>query len=211
MILIRKRIPVLGAMSARADLDYTVTMNTPPPLLGCGECYWLDFQLIGSNNNNVILQNFNFGSGGAADSTTDFYQGGATGDAGSSVTLNGNGYFLTEFSEEFTPGDSLSFHVDVSSINTGSSGFPDMFSFAILDSNGYELPTPGPYEDFFDITFDSTTNPTVATYGSDSYNLGAPTVSGPVSTTPEPAVIWQLGGMGLLLAGLGAARKVHTL
>jgi len=200
-------------MSARADLDYTVKMDTSP-LLGCGECYWLDFQLIGSNNNNVVLQNFNFGSGGAADSTTDFYQGGATGDAGSSVTLNGNGYFLTEFSEAFTPGDSLSFNVDVSSINTGGSGgIPDMFSFAILDVYGFELPTTSPDGAFFEITLDSATNPTVATYASPpgTQGLSAPTVSGPVSTTPEPAVIWQLGGMCLLLAGLGAARKYRIL
>jgi hypothetical protein len=182
-------------------------------LSGLSGPYYLDFQLIGTNNNEVTVGNFNFGSGGSIPPAHVFPGSDATGNLGSSVTLDDFSVWYNELYEQFTPGGPLSFTVDLKTSNIGST--PDMFSFAILDSGLNELPTTDPNygASFLDIQFDSTTNPTVLTYGSSSastLNLQPPTAN-PVSTLPEPAVIWQLGGMWTLLAGLGAARRIRTM
>src|SRR5579859_8205239 len=128
---------------AEADILYTFTMNTTP-LVGHGP-FSLDFQFLdgsGSpsdlNNNTVKLTNFAFGAGGSP-SGGGTGTGGASGSLASGVTLKDTGFF-NEYFENFTPGTLLSFAIDTTNV-ADPGGTPDLFTLAILDSVGNELPT----------------------------------------------------------------------
>ena len=205
------------ASLANADSSYTFSWSTTP-LVGNGP-FTLDFQFLdGSglpidlNNNTVSLTSFGFGTGGSA-SGGGTASGGASGSLSTGVTLNDT-VFLNEYYENFTPGSLLSFTIDTTNV-ADPGGTPDLFTLAILDNMGDELPTTGPASEFLDISLAGGANPVVATFGSapgSAYALSAPTVelqTGGPSPVPEPSSYSVLltGLMGLGFVARRARRS----
>jgi hypothetical protein len=199
--MIRRIIPVLAlalwaGQSASADVLYTFTMDTSP-LVGNG-LFTLDLQFLdGSglpidlNNNTVTLTNFAFGAGGGP-SGGGTATGGASGSLASGVTLKDIAFF-NEYFENFTPGTLLSFNIDTTNV-PDPGGTPDLFTLAILDSNGNELPTTGAADEFLDMSLVGGANPQVSTFGSapgSTFSLAPPVVQSQ-TPVPEPSSYWEL-------------------
>ena len=158
-------VPVVS----RADLAFTVTLNTSGLIGHAAGPFALDFQLVdgsglGEGNNTVTISNFTFGGGAAAGSAT--LVGGVIGSLGAGLSLHDT-VFFNEFTQGFTAGSTLSFDVHTTT-NVDAGPTPDEFSFAILDKSGVELPTTDPtgVNTFLTVTLDSA-NPTINAYASD--------------------------------------------
>jgi hypothetical protein len=186
-------VAVLSALLpviSRADLMFTVTLNTSGLIAHPAAPFALDFQLVdgsglGDGNNTVLLTNFNFGVGGAAVGAPVSNGPGATGSLGSALSLH-DSVFFSEFTQGFTPGSTLSFNVHTTT-NVDAGPTPDQFTFAILDKTPAELPTTDPtgFNTFVTVTLDSA-NPTVNAYASDSTT---PPAGGGAAITTGPVVI----------------------
>jgi hypothetical protein len=189
----------------RADLIEDISMNTAPLIGDAAGAFSLEFQLndgsgIGDKNNTANLTNFLFTGGTAVGSPT--LTGGATGNLTSGASLTDSSFF-NQFIQEFTPGNTLSFRLSLST-NVDSGGTPDEFSLAILDHTGSEIPTKSLFDVFVQIDIDST-NPLIHTFATDvsrkpaggggPIDIAAPTVT-PVNSVPEPSMLW------LMLSGL---------
>jgi hypothetical protein len=192
--------------AARADIISLFTLDTTPLAADPAAPFSLDFQLndgsgTGDGDNTAVLSGFRFGSGGGPAGSASLV-GGASGDPGSSVTLTDTG-FLNEFTQSFTPGATLQFLLNLST-NVDNGGFPDQFTFAILDSSGAQLPTLSFFDVFVEIDIDSA-DPTIQAFASDPsrstvageapIDLAAPTFTS-MTSVPEP------GATLLVLAGL---------
>jgi hypothetical protein len=195
------------SVPARADFFYHVQMNTSALIGHPAGPFSLDFQLIdgdGVANNTVTLTNFAFGSGSPSGAPT--LTGGASGDLSSQVSLTDTGV-LNEFTQGFTPGNTLSF--DLSATGHFAGGTPDAFSFAILDKSSSELPTLSSSGAFVQMDFGGGA-PTVQTFASDPntapagggnpVSIAAPTVQ-LASAAPEPSTIGLLACAALPLVG----------
>lgn len=184
--------------AAHASFVYTVTMDTTS-FIGSGP-FTLDFQFVDGtglpgdlNNNSVSLTNFAFGAGGPLGGGTAI--GGASGSLGAGISLHDTGFF-NEYLEDFTPGAVLSFDVSITNV-LNPSGTPDLFTMAILDSGGFELPTTGVADEFLGITLGGGRAPSIETAGSargSDFPAAAPTVQAPQTAVPEPSSLWLLAG-----------------
>lgn len=189
---------LLGCASlAPAQIAFNVTVDTSALTGSMANPLFLDFQLNdgagwGDANNTAVISNFRFGGGTAFAPATHF--GDATGDFSSSVRLSDSTAF-NEFYQGFAPGAWLSFTVSLSTqVDSGLD--PDLFGFAILDSNLSNIATTAPGSDLFvQVNLDSS-QPTILVFGSLDGTVPAPQVV-PV---PEPSTYGLLGGAGLLLA-----------
>jgi hypothetical protein len=194
----------------KADTVDTFSLNTTP-LVGNGP-FTLDLQFLdGSglpidlNNNTVALTNFAFGTGGSP-SGGGTATGGASGSLASGVTLKDTAFF-NEYFENFTPGSLLSFTIDTTNV-PDPGGTPDLFTVAILDSMGDELPTTGPASEILDFSLAGGASPDVSTFGSvpgSTFSLVAPIVqSASPAPVPEPSSGWELLTvlLGLALGGI---------
>jgi hypothetical protein len=195
--------------SVRADAIYDVSIDTAALTSSSSGPFSLDFQFTdgsGTNdgNNTVTLSNFSFGAGSPTGSaaTTGTVSGDLTG--GFSLT---DSDFFNEFTQTFTPGNTLSFTVDLTS-NVDAGGVPDEFSFAILDSTGSEIPTLGTFDILLLADIDSS-QPTLYGFASDpsrgtvatgeSIDLEAPVITSPTSQVPEPSFLLLLAsGLSIL-------------
>ncbi|MFL6231106.1 MAG: PEP-CTERM sorting domain-containing protein [Pyrinomonadaceae bacterium] len=184
---------VCSALAARAD---SVTLNTSTSLLDgthftAGRTYYVVFQLAGggTDNNNAVVSNFNFGGGAmlARDPADPSFGTFAVapnpadptglGQAGASLQLLIiPGDALSLFSQRLVSGSSFSFDFLLSNNFTPGNSF-DSFTFQLYDADLSTLL----YEQQFDIT-------------------GAP------QPTPEPAAL-LLFGSGL--TGLGTMLRRH--
>jgi hypothetical protein len=188
-LLLATAIAILSVSSAKAQSVYTVTMNTAP-LAGQG-AFKLDLQLLDGSgqlsdlNNKVTLTNFNFGTGGAplgnGVPTND-----AHGNLATSVTLQDSAFF-NEYVESFAAGSSLSFTVTITNA-ADAGGTPDLFTFAILDSNGNELPTSGFANEFLSMSLEGGAAPKV------SANTSVPNTNVPYALDAPSAVLNNGGG-----------------
>lgn len=176
----------------QADLALAISVDTTPLIGHPAGPFSLEFQLndgngTGDGNNTATLSNFLFSGGAAAGSST--LNGGATGNLTSGITLTDNGFF-NQFIQNFSPGATLSFQLGLTT-KLDSGGVPDEFSFAILDSSGFEIPTLSPANALLIIDLGSNT-PTVSTFRTDTSQR--PSGGGPpidiaaplVSNVPEP-------------------------
>ena len=135
------------AALAVAAQAYVVTLNTTS-LVG-GGTFYVDFQLndggaINLGNNHAFITDINLGGGSVAGPATAW--GGVTGDLSGVVSLTDTEAF-NEFYQAFLPGSFLSF--DLHLTNNFNGAVPDMFGFAILDENLFNLPTHAPGSDQF--------------------------------------------------------------
>jgi hypothetical protein len=127
-----------------ADTLVTVTMDTSQLVGHPAGPFYLAFQLTdgsgaGNSSTMAVLSNFQFGGGASSGSPT--LMGGASGDISSSVTLSDSS-FLNFFSQQFTPGSTLTFTLSLTgSVKAGST--PDHFAFSILDQTLKAIPTKG--------------------------------------------------------------------
>lgn len=207
---------------ARADAIFTVTLDTSLltalPASSAGP-FSLAYQLTdgsGSNdaNNTATISGIQFGAGGSAGACPSACSafGGASGDAGSSIVLTDSAFFNAML-QGFTPGDTLSFLVDLTT-NVDSGATPDVFSFDLLDGSGGSLPTldPSGADSLLTVTLDSA-SPAILAYGSDlgrpanggvTVSLSAATIGTPKSAVPEPNTV---GLLGMSIAALLILRR----
>jgi hypothetical protein len=135
----------LGSTPARANLDFSIGIDTTPLIASAAGPFSLSFQLVdgsaagGDSNNTVSVSGFSFAGGSASGATSLF--GGATGSLAGAVELVDSAFF-NAFSQSFIAGSRLTFSVSVST-NVDAGSTPDEFSFAILDARGSALPTIG--------------------------------------------------------------------
>ena len=183
---------VFTQSQAIAAVIGVVQLNTAPLIGHTAGPFSIDFQLAGSGGSTATLSDFSFGAGGGPAGVPTLV-GGATGDLSSTVTILDDS-FLNEFTQAFTPGDILSFHLSLSG-TAPAVGFPDEFSFAILDRTGAELPTNS-FANVF-LSADITPSPSVESFGSDLARAPqgggraidiAPPVVVP-SSVPEPVTL----------------------
>ncbi len=203
---------------ASADTIFTVTLDTTtltvPPGSTAGP-FSLAFQLtdgsgLGDANNTATVSGFQFGGGSASACPAGCSAiGGAGGDAGSSIVLNDSSFF-NSFVEAFTPGTSLSFHVDLTtSVDPG--GTPDAFAFSLLDGGGFPIPTldPSGADTLLNVNLDST-HPRILAYATDvsrltgggsgvAISIPAPEIGAPSSAVPEPNALLSIA---ISVAGL---------
>ena len=213
-------IVLFCAASARlghAEIIYTVSINTSALVGHPAGPFSLDFQLndgSGTNdaNNTTILSNFTFGVGGSA-SGSPMLTGGATGDLATQVMLTDSS-FLNEFTQGFTPGNSLMFNV-MQTTNVDGGSTPDQFTLAIFDNVGAQLPTLSFFDVFVEVdinsplpdvqSFASDTGRTPAA-GGDAINIPQPQITPLGGAIPEPGTLALLG-FALLSVGILSARK----
>jgi hypothetical protein len=218
---------ILLGPSARADLVFTVSLDTSLLAADYTGPFALDFELIGSNGNTVTLSDFTFG-GGAAGPGSPFLTGGASGGLGSTVALNDSSNFFSDFNQQFTPGSTLTFTVDTTLVPPPSGGTPDNFSMVIFSSydpvNGYNpgmgtggtpIPTTDPSgaDTFFNFNVNGPGATTVESYPSAAGDI---TITITPASVPEPS-----GGMMMILGLMGmmgaivrrprfAVRRLHS-
>lgn len=197
----------LNPALVQANQLYTVNLNTAPLIGHLAAPFYLDFQLndgsgMGDANNTATLSNFQFGGGSATGSPST--QGGASGNLSSTVVIQDSA-FLNELYQEFIPGNTLSFTLDLTT--QVESPTPDQFSFAILDNTLTELPTQQGFFDVFATIDIDSTSPPVQTFASNPNVLpagggGGITMAAPTAqaAVPEPTTLVLLViGMGGLL------------
>ena len=186
----------------RANLDYTVTIDTASLVGNVNEPFSLDF-VLGSgsqfpdSDNTVKLSNFAFVGGSVG--AVSYSNGGESGSMTSTVTLT-NSSEDNELAQSFSFNvTSISFNVDETS-NTNNP-FPDQFDVAILDSGLNNIPTTDPSGGntlLLENINTAQTIASVATYQSTATGE-APGVT--VSAVPEPASVAGLligcGALGL--------------
>lgn len=191
MKTIRMVLSLVGAAAlAVAAQAHVVTLDTSS-LVGTGT-YYVDFQLndgsgVGNANNSAYITDINLGGGSVAGPVTAW--GGVWGDLSTGITLTDTEAF-NEFFQAFLPGTFLSFELSLT--NNVNGVVPDMFGFAILGADTFNLPTNAPGSDQF-LTVEVNGSAAVwQTYGSTS-GIAAPGVPDAGST----ALLFVAGLVGM--------------
>jgi hypothetical protein len=163
---------------------------------------------MGNQDNHVTISDFQFDTGGPGPGDPQV-TGGATGDIRpptSQVDITDSAFFNT-FSQQFTPGGTLRFHIETTAVVPA--GGPDAFAFYLLDENGAQIPTTGFGEEFFRFGLNDVA-PALEVYRSDltrtTIDIPAPNVE--LTVVPGPG---SLGVFALaLLPGLVMLRARRT-
>jgi hypothetical protein len=201
-------VVILAGPAARAGTIWTVSLDTSQLATNYSGPFALDFELVGSNGNTVTLSNFSFGIGGNAGPGTAFATGGASGDLGSSVSLNDSVNFFSDFNQQFIPGKTLTFTMDSTVVPPSSGGSPDNFSMVIFSSydpvNGYNpltgaggtpIPTTDPTgnDTFFNFSINGPGATAVDSFPSASGDVSIMVTPTSVVAEPSSGVIAILG------------------
>lgn len=198
----------LCATTVHADfITYNVTLDTS--VLAANNpgqgAFAVDFELNdgsngdGVNNNTAIISNFTLTGGSLTGSGSP--TGSISGDLTSTLTITDNGFF-NDFNQQFTPGSSLSFVLDLTTnVSLSEQTTPDEFSFAVYSNNLSSLASLA----VIDITGP---DPAVSSSGGSLGNgasVPEPNVQ-PAVATPEPASL-TLFAVGLAALSAGRARQ----
>jgi hypothetical protein len=188
--------PLLLTVASPVAADaIKVTLDTSPLIGGATAPYYVDFQLVdgdGAVNNSVTVSNFAFGGGGAVG--VPLLTGDASGDLSTAVSL-GDLDFFNAFTQQFSPGATLSFDVEFTTDSVGVT--PDRFTFAILNSALVEVPTAGAGNELLGI--DLWLPVVVELYAGVDIGSGDPVLLAP--TIPEPGTAALLGVFAAALYG----------
>lgn len=193
---------VLIASVARADFITTVTLDTSvldaysnPSNPDYQGPFLVDFQLNdgsganGDGNNTAIISNFNL-NGGSLTSGTSSASGGASGDLNLSdaLSLTDNGFF-NDFNQQFTPGRSLTFTLDLTTnVSPTEQTTPDEFSFTVYSNLNATIASQASL-----LTINITgPNPEVTPSGG-SLGNGVSVTAPETSSVPEPSSLVLLG------------------
>jgi hypothetical protein len=187
----------VGQRTAFADDIVNITVNTSslPVVPGSEIVFELtDGSGIGDANNTATLSGFGLGGGFAGGVDTINSTGGfaPASSLGSAVSLTDSS-FLNLFGQFLTPGNSLSFTLDLTT-NLDAGGTPDQFSMYIFDPNGIPIATTDPtlLDSLLTINLDAP-NPTSNNY--------VPTLL-IVTPVPEPSslllIVLGFASLGLL-------------
>ncbi len=196
----------LLAWPARADFTYDVTLNTSALFNNPSQgLFTVDFGLTdgstgdGVGNNTATISNFNL-NGGSLTSGTGNPSGSVSGNLSNTLTIT-DGSFFNDFNQQFAPGTSLSFTLDLTSnVSPSETTTPDEFAFTVY-SNGLTAQASL-------VTIDITgPNPSVSQSGG-SLGNGAPVSAPEVTSVPEPGTL-VLGLLGL--ASLAVVRGYQRL
>jgi hypothetical protein len=166
-----------------------------------------DFQIFmtlsGATGNTVTASGFTFGGGAAIPPPLV-----GTGDLNSTVTLQipNPGGFFDLFAQNFTPGSSLSFLLDLTNTAPAVGNAPDQFTFALATPVGSNLPTTDPSGSDNLFSVDLTGAPL-------SFNIYSTLAEGitaqisPASPIPEPSFGIATAGLFAVFAGIRRFRK----
>ena len=193
---------VLAAGTARAD-TFIVTLDTAP-LTGT---HVLVFGLTNfdAGSNTAVLSEFSFGGGSAVAGSEDCTLGGfvsglgCTGDLATSVVLQDLDPFGAFFTQQFTPGASLTFRLSIT--NNYAGGTPDQLAMSVCDdtlSTCYSDDAGTGALLLLDFSGAPLAPSSFIASGASAQNLGAPSV----------AQVAEPGTALLLLLGAGGARAV---
>lgn len=195
----------IACNSASSATVLFVSLDTSPLVAHPADPFYLNFQLndgtgTGDASNTAVLTDFSFGLGGAP-AGSPVLSGGASGILTTAVSLTDSS-FLNVFTQEFIPGSLLSFKLTLTT-NESPGPQPDQFSFAILDSSGFELPYASPFNaalaiDIFPILQVQSypTDPSAPPFGGgDGIRMAAPHISS--DEIPEPST--AITGIALAL------------
>ena len=203
-VLLALTLGTFGTQTVRADAIVNVSVDTSSIASTPGaEIFFVftDGNGTGDANNTATLTNFSLGLGtpGALDALNS--TGGVTGSLATGLSLVDSA-FLNVFGQLFTPGNTLSFTLDLTTNVDGA--VPDQFSMIVVDSNGNALPSndPNGFGDLLVVNLDSA-NPVVTNYAPSLVTLGSTTTPPPPPvTTPEPSSILLLGAAILTFVAL---------
>jgi hypothetical protein len=207
----RHFLPLVGLMAGvcwlgsvlpcHAQMSFRIAVNTAPLVGHPAGPFFVDFDLTdgsGTNdaNNTALISNFAFGGGGPVGAPT--LSGEASGNLSTAVRLN-DSHFLNEFIQEFTPGDTLTFDVGLTT-NVDAGPTPDEFSFKILDCTQVEIPTTGLGDKL--LLVDINSSPIIETFASDPSRAPA-CGGGPFTPQVVPSVTPEPGTLAFLLSAVG--------
>ncbi len=195
---------VASAAVSRADAIYEITLNTASLIGNASAPFGLVFQLTsGDTSSGVVniatLSQFNFGPGGSSGSGSPFSNSGNTsGNLSSTVTLNtSGGTFFSEFSQYFTPGNLLTFQLDLTNA-AEPPPTPDEFTFQLTDKTNAEVSTTDPSGSNSLIIIDltgSALSPQTYTANGDGLSL-----TPQLAPVPEPRMVWPVAVIGFFFA-----------
>lgn len=191
---------VFATNVANADAIYDVRVDTSSltsPTVA-------NFNLFSNgavSGNTATITNITFGGGSAGTGCPATFQSctvGATGDLSTSIVLNDSAGF-SQFFENFSPGSTLSFVLDLTTNAPpiDPTLFPDAFGFTLFDSNGNLLPGADSTGDYLAISIDSA-NPTIVSQ--------VPGVTLSSAAVPEPDTLALLA-IGCIPLFSGMRRK----
>jgi hypothetical protein len=201
------------------DLAFDVTMKTSSLVGSPDGPFALDIQLNDGSgpvgNNSATISALSFGPGGSLGSIVPGNIGTYNGDLSTTLSL-ADGAPSTDFAQYFTPGDTLRFHVALTTnADTLTPISPDEFSIGILyGSSLLDLPTLGPLDQFLSVAIDGV-NPSIEVYTSDPsrspmLDIPDPTVSPTAVPEPNSLVLLATGFVAALAARLARRARRDT-
>lgn len=182
---------VLSATTVHADYLQTWSLNTSELALApAGDVFTINLAITdgssagGDGNNTATITAFTVNGGSLNGPATT--TGGASGDLASTAVLTDSG-FLNTLAENFTPGSSLVFTIDLTeNVSASETSSPDSFTFTITDSKGainYDLSAQKLGNNLLAIDVTGAP-PSIFTGG---YNVGTGPFIDPQPVNPVPA------------------------
>lgn len=197
---------LLLASTSQAQLMFHVDVLTSQLIGNPNAPFSLDFQFNNGSilgNNTATVSNFTYSGGSSTGSPT--LLGGVAGGISSSVFFNNSGAFQ-ELYQGFMPGSILGFDVSLTLNVDGVT--PDLFSFGILDSSLFNIPTTGLGDSLLVVNLDGT-NAVQVFSGTGQYS--GITVLATVIPEPSTVALLTFAAVGVALYGRKMASRRRGL